>query len=67
MACERPQTSDRHVVHLSPAEHSWVFEGLEKFSNYSCWMRADNNFGNGTWSDELVISTNDDGMLCQWM
>ena len=55
-----------HIVHLSPAERSWVFKGLQKFSNYSCWLRAYNNFGNGNWSEELVISTNEDGMLI-WM
>ena len=63
VACERPNTSERHFVDLSPVEHSWVFKGLEKFRNYSCWLRAFNNFGNGTWSGELLISTNEDGML----
>lgn len=63
VACERPNTSDTHLVDLSPIEHSWVFKGLEKFSNYSCWLRAHNNFGNGTWSEELIILTDEDGML----
>ena len=65
MACKRPNTSDRHFVDLSPAEHTWVLNGLHIYRNYSCWLRAYNNYGNGTWSKELVISTDEDGMLIE--
>ena len=63
MACKRLNSSDRHFADLAPTEHVWEFKGLEKFMNYSCYVRAYNNFGNGTWSDELVISTDEDGMI----
>ena len=35
---------------------------MEKYTNYSCRLRAYNNFGNGTWSKQLLISTDEDGM-----
>ncbi|KAJ7365081.1 hypothetical protein OS493_007727 [Desmophyllum pertusum] len=60
VTCARRNTSDRHFVDLAPAVHNWAFKGLEKFRNYSCWLRAYNHFGNGTWSEELVISTDED-------
>ncbi|KAL9976277.1 hypothetical protein ACROYT_G013560 [Oculina patagonica] len=60
VVCERPNTLDRHFVDLSPSEHKWVSEGLQKYTNYSCWLRAYNNYGNGTWSEELVILTDED-------
>lgn len=63
LACERPNMSDRHFVDLSPAEHNWVFKMLHKYRNYSCYLRAYNNYGNGTWSKELVVSTDEDGRL----
>ena len=48
-----------------PADRNWDFKGLEKFTNYSCWLRAFNNFGNGTWSKELVVSTDEDGKFIE--
>ncbi|XP_078365666.1 uncharacterized protein LOC144649949 isoform X2 [Oculina patagonica] len=60
VACERRNKSDSHFVELSPVEHNWVFKGLQKYRNYSCWLRAYNNYGNGTWSKELVILTDED-------
>ena len=43
--------------------HSCVFIELEEYRNYSCCLRAYNNFGNGIWSKKLVITTDEDGML----
>ena len=48
---------------LPLGNHSCVFRELEKYRNYSCCLRAYNNFGNSTWSEKLVISTDEDGML----
>ena len=47
----------------SPKNHNGVFRGLKKYRRYTCSVRAYNNFGNGTWSEKLVISTAEDGML----
>ena len=47
---------------LEAKDRNWEFKGLEKFMQYGCWVRAYNNFGNGTWSEELVILTDEDGM-----
>ena len=44
-------------------KHSGVLSGLKKYRNYTCSVRAYNNFGNGTWSEKLVISSDEDGML----
>ncbi|KAK2556836.1 Cell adhesion molecule Dscam2, partial [Acropora cervicornis] len=41
-------------------KHSGVLSGLKKYRNYTCSVRAYNNFGNGTWSEKLVISTDED-------
>ncbi|KAL9976280.1 hypothetical protein ACROYT_G013563 [Oculina patagonica] len=61
VACERvSNVSDRHVKHLGPTEHNWTFKRLHKYRNYSCWLRAYNNYRNGTWSEKLVISTDED-------
>ncbi|KAL9976276.1 hypothetical protein ACROYT_G013559 [Oculina patagonica] len=60
VVCKRLKTSDSPFADLLPAEHEWVFEGLQKYRNYSCRLRAYNNYGNGTWSEELDISTDDD-------
>ena len=62
VVCERRNSSGRHFTDLPPEERNVTFKGLEKFINYSCWLRAYNNFGNGTWSEELVIPTDEDGM-----
>lgn len=40
--------------------HNGVFRGLKKYRRYTCSVRAYNNFGNGTWSEKLVISTAED-------
>ena len=61
MTCKRGNSSDRHFADLASEERKWEFKGLKKFMNYSCWLRAYNNFGNGSWSEELVISTDEDG------
>ena len=55
--------SDRHFEALVPTKHNWTFGGLHKYTNYTCRLRAYNNFGTGNWSEELVISTDEDGML----
>jgi len=60
VACKRLNSSDGHFADLAANERNWEFKELEKFMNYSCCMRAYNNFGNGTWSEELVISTDED-------
>ncbi|XP_068680678.1 uncharacterized protein [Montipora foliosa] len=52
--------SEGQVMDLPRGNHSCVFRGLEKYKNYSCCLRAYNNFGNGSWSEELVISTDED-------
>ena len=39
-----------------------TFTGLEKYTDYSCRVRAVNNFGNGTWSELVTVSTAEDGM-----
>ena len=65
VACERvSNVSDRHSDDISvPTKHDWTFKGLQKYRNYRCWLRAYNNFGIGNWSEKLVISTDEDGML----
>ena len=63
VACKEINSSDSNFAEFLPDEHSWVLKGLQKFTNYSCWLRAYNNFGNGTWSEGLVISTDEAGML----
>ncbi|KAL9976279.1 hypothetical protein ACROYT_G013562 [Oculina patagonica] len=61
VACERMgNVSDRHFENLGPTENNWTFQGLQKYKNYSCQLRAHNNYGNGAWSEELVISTDED-------
>ena len=65
VVCERLNSSERHFIDLVPGVRNWEFKELEKFTNYSCWLRAYNNFGNGTWSKELVISTDEDGRLIE--
>ena len=65
VVCERLNSTDRHFVHLAPGESNWEFKELDKFTTYSCWVRAYNNFGNGTWSKKLVILTDEDGMLIE--
>ena len=62
VGCERVGSmSNRHFADLAPTNHDWKFSGLEKYRNYSCQLRAYNNFGMGNWSEKLVISTNEDG------
>ena len=61
--CKRSNSSVRHFVDVASEKRKWEFKGLQKFTNYSCCLRAYNNFGNGSWSKELVISTDEDGML----
>lgn len=61
--CERHNSSDRHFKVLGTGERHWEFKGLEKYMNYSCYVRAFNSFGNGNRSEKLVISTDEDGML----
>ncbi|XP_068700438.1 uncharacterized protein [Montipora foliosa] len=60
VACNLVNCSEGQVMDLSSENHSCVFRGLEKYTNYSCCLRAYNNFGNGSWSEELVISTDED-------
>ena len=40
--------------------HRATLIGLRKFTNYSCRVRAINNFGNGSWSG-LVTAVTDEG------
>ena len=54
-------TPERHFKDLPPEKHDWVIGSLEEYTNYSCSVMAYNNFGNGTRSEELVISTDEDG------
>ena len=61
LLCEKLNSSSRHFAKLAPEIRKWEFKGLEKFTNYSCWLRAFNNFGNGTWSKVLTVSTDEDG------
>lgn len=61
--CERPNSTAKHFANIKSGSHSCEFKGLEKFTNYSCRLRAYNTFGNGTWSKKLVISTDEDGRL----
>ncbi|XP_068721575.1 uncharacterized protein [Montipora capricornis] len=60
VACDLVNCSEGQVMDLPRENHSFVFRGLEKYKNYSCCLRAYNNFGNGSWSEELVISTDED-------
>ncbi|XP_068721502.1 uncharacterized protein [Montipora capricornis] len=60
VACNLVNCSEGQVMDLPRENHSCVFRGLEKYKNYSCCLRAYNNFGNGSWSKELVISTDED-------
>ncbi|XP_068725120.1 uncharacterized protein [Montipora capricornis] len=60
VACNLVNCSEEQVMDLPRENHSCVFRGLEKYKNYSCCLRAYNNFGNGSWSEELVISTDED-------
>ena len=62
MACEKLDFTDEHFVDTKSEHHNCEFTGMEKYTNYSCRLRAYNNFGNGTWSKQLVISTDEDGM-----
>lgn len=62
LACIRLHLTEEYSTNLSHVQLKWVFKGLRKFTNYSCRLRAYNRFGNGTWSKELVISTDEDGM-----
>ncbi|CAH3161248.1 unnamed protein product, partial [Porites lobata] len=62
LACIRLHSTEEYSINLSHVQLKWVFKGLRKFTNYSCRLRAYNRFGNGTWSKELVISTDEDGM-----
>lgn len=61
LACIRLHSTEEYTTNLSPVQLKWVFKGLRKFTNYSCRLRAYNRFGNGTWSKELVTSTDEDG------
>ena len=66
ITCERVNNvSDRHIQDLTPTKHEWTFIGLKKYRNYSCQLRAYNNFGDGNWSEKLVISTDEDGMFTE--
>ncbi|XP_068700490.1 uncharacterized protein [Montipora foliosa] len=60
VACDLVNCSEGQVMDLPRENHSFVFRGLEKYKKYSCCLRAYNNFGNGSWSKELVISTDED-------
>ena len=62
MACEKLDFTDEHFVDTKSEHHKCEFRGMEKYTNYSCRLSAYNNFGNGTWSKQLVISTDEDGM-----
>ena len=62
-SCKAVKSSDSYFAEFLPEEHHWELKGLKTFANYSCWLRAYNNYGNGSWSEELVISTDDAGML----
>ena len=62
VACEKLDFTDEHFVDTKSEHHKCEFRGMEKYTNYSCRLRAYNNFGNGTWSKQLVISTDEDGM-----
>lgn len=57
--------SDRHFKNLTTTKRDWRFEKLQKYRNYSCQLRAYNNFGIGNWSGRLVISTDEDGKYSQ--
>ena len=63
VACRRQNSSEIHFKDLGDGVKRYEFKRLEKFTNYSCRLRAYNNFGNGTWSGEVVILTDEDGML----
>ena len=66
VTCKRGNSTDRHFADVKSAKkRKWKFEGLKRFMNYSCRLRAYNNFGNGNWSKELVISTDEDGMVTE--
>ena len=62
LVCIRLHSTEEHLESLPSGQLKWVFEGLREFTNYSCRLRAYNKFGNGTWSKQLVISTEEDGM-----
>ena len=67
VTCERVgnMSEERHVQYLAPTKHEWAFKGLQKYSSYSCRLRAYNNFGNGNWSRGLIISTDKEGMFIE--
>jgi len=62
VTCEKFDFTDEYFVDTKSEHHNCEFTGMEKYTNYSCRLRAYNNFGNGTWSKQLVISTDEDGM-----
>ena len=61
LACLRLHSREEHSVNLPSVQLNWMFKGLRKFTSYSCRLRAYDRFGNGTWSEKLVISTDEDG------
>ena len=62
VVCKKRNSTDKHFAGIKFGSHRWEFKGLKKFTNYSCRLRAYNTFGNGTWSQQLEISTDEDGM-----
>lgn len=61
--CKAVKSSENYSAEFLPEEHRWELKGLKTFANYRCWIRAYNNYGNGSWSEGLVISTDEAGML----
>ncbi|CAH3161246.1 unnamed protein product [Porites lobata] len=59
LACLRLHSTEEHSVNLPSAQLNWMFKGLRKFTSYSCRLRAYDRFGNGTWSEKLVITDED--------
>lgn len=62
LACRRLHSTEEHSVNVSYGQLECIFKELRKFTNYSCRLRAYNRFGNGKWSKQVVISTDEDGM-----
>lgn len=61
--CKVVKFLDSYFVEFLFEEYYWELKGFKIFVNYSCWLRVYNNYGNGSWSEELVILIDDVGML----
>ena len=59
MTCAKSNSSDSLFTRVKPAVKKVDFSELEIYTNYSCRVRAVNNFGNGTWSEVVTASTDE--------